>query len=122
MKRQRGGQIINISSGAGKNGIKNMSAYCASKFGVIGFTEALSLEVRNDNIRVSTLAPGSVTTSFGQRSRGGNRGEGHSQGSYAMTAAEVAAVILAMLEQPDQAWMSEVTLRPLNLELRRHSE
>src|SRR5262249_52270649 len=41
MKRQGGGQIINISSGAGRNGIKEMSAYCASKFGVIGFTESL---------------------------------------------------------------------------------
>src|SRR6185295_13257291 len=40
MKQQGGGQIINISSGAGRNGIKEMSAYCASKFGVIGFTES----------------------------------------------------------------------------------
>jgi len=41
-----GGRIINISSGAGRNGIKQMAAYCASKFGVIGFTESLALEVR----------------------------------------------------------------------------
>src|SRR5262245_26264851 len=46
MKRQAGGQIINIASGAGRNGIKQMAAYCASKFGVIGFTESLALEVR----------------------------------------------------------------------------
>src|SRR5262245_5685400 len=50
MKRQAGGQIINIASGAGRNGIKQMAAYCASKFGVIGFTESLALEVRNLNI------------------------------------------------------------------------
>src|SRR5262245_33254825 len=52
MKRQGGGQIINISSGAGRNGIKEMAAYCASKFGVIGFTESFALEVRNHNICV----------------------------------------------------------------------
>jgi 3-oxoacyl-[acyl-carrier protein] reductase len=121
MKRQGGGQIINISSGAGRNGIKDMSAYCASKFGVIGFTEAFGLEVRNQNIRVSVLLPGSVATDFsrvakrnGAVSPGGSREIG-----YAMIAEEVASVIVAMLEQPAQAWMSEVTLRPLNMELKR---
>jgi 3-oxoacyl-[acyl-carrier protein] reductase len=123
MERQGGGQIINISSGAGRNGIKEMAAYCASKFGVIGFTESLALEVRNRNIRVSVLIPGSVATDFSRvarrqvspdRDRGGSREIG-----YSMTAEEVASVIVAMIELPQQAWMSEVTLRPLNLELRR---
>jgi NADP-dependent 3-hydroxy acid dehydrogenase YdfG len=115
MKRDGGGQIINISSGAGRNGIKQMAAYCASKFGVIGFTEALALEVRNNNIRVSVLLPGSVATDF---SRVARRGKSEDAG-YSMTAEEVASVITAMLAQPAQAWMSEVVLRPLNLELRR---
>jgi len=123
MKRQGGGQIINISSGAGRNGIKEMSAYCASKFGVIGFTESFALEVRNQNIRVSVLLPGSVATDFSRvAKRGGSRGRdegGSREIGYSMTAEEVASVIVAMLEQPSQAWMSEVTLRPLNLELRR---
>jgi 3-oxoacyl-[acyl-carrier protein] reductase len=126
MKRQ-GGQIINISSGAGRNGIKEMAAYCAAKFGVIGFTESLALEVRNQNIRVSVLLPGSVATGFSTVAKredapgqapvdagGGPRAIG-----YSMTAEEVASVIVAMLTQVPQAWMSEVTLRPLNLELRR---
>jgi 3-oxoacyl-[acyl-carrier protein] reductase len=121
MKRQGGGQIINISSGAGRNGIKEMSAYCASKFGVIGFTESLGLEVRNQNIRVSVLLPGSVATDF---SRVAKRDSGVAPGGsrdigYAMAAEEAASVIVAMLEQPAQAWTSEVTLRPLNLELKR---
>jgi NADP-dependent 3-hydroxy acid dehydrogenase YdfG len=115
MKRGGGGQIINISSGAGRNGIKHMAAYCASKFGVIGFTESLALEVRNHNIRVSVLLPGSVATDF---SRVARRGTAEDAG-YSMTAEEVASVIIAMLAQPVQAWMSEVVLRPLNLELRR---
>jgi 3-oxoacyl-[acyl-carrier protein] reductase len=121
MKRQGGGQIINISSGAGRNGIKEMSAYCASKFGVIGFTESLGLEVRNQNIRVSVLLPGSVATDFSRvakRDSGGAPGGSRDIG-YAMTEEEVASVIVAMLEQPAQAWTSEVTLRPLNMELKR---
>jgi 3-oxoacyl-[acyl-carrier protein] reductase len=92
-----------------------MAAYCASKFGVIGFTESLALEVRNHNIRVSVLLPGSVATDF---SRVARRGKTEDAG-YSMTAEEVASVIIAMLAQPAQAWMSEVVLRPLNLELRR---
>ena len=122
MKRQRGGQIINISSGAGRNGIRHMAAYCASKFGLIGLTESLGHEVRPWDIRVSVLLPGSVATDF---SRVANRiaaGEDsiNSRGAaYAMTAEEVAAVIISMLQQPTQAWMSEVVLRPLNLELTR---
>jgi 3-oxoacyl-[acyl-carrier protein] reductase len=121
MKRQGGGQIINISSGAGRNGIKEMAAYCASKFGVIGFTESLALEVRNQNIRVSVLLPGSVATDFSRvakRDQTASIGESREIG-YSMTAEEVASVIVAMLEQPSQAWMSEVTLRPLNLEFKR---
>jgi 3-oxoacyl-[acyl-carrier protein] reductase len=115
MKRDGGGQIINISSGAGHNGIKQMAAYCASKFGVIGFTESLALEVRNQNIRVSVLLPGSVATDFSSVAR---RGKAEAAG-YSLTPEEVASVIIAMLAQPAQAWMSEVVLRPLNLELRR---
>ncbi len=123
MKRQGGGQIINISSGAGRNGIKNMAAYCAAKFGVIGFTESLALEVRNQNIRVSALLPGSAATDFSRVANRAGRPEesndSHREIGYAMTAEEVASVIVAMLVQPAQAWMSEVVLRPLNLELRR---
>lgn len=120
MKRQSGGQIINVSSGAGRNGIAGMGAYCASKFGVIGLTESLGLEVRNHNIRVSVILPGSVATEFSSVANRG-RPEGHDESSigYKMTADEVAGVIVSMLEQPDQAWTSEVVLRPLNLELRR---
>lgn len=119
MKQQGSGQIINISSGAGRNGIKQMAAYCASKFGVVGFTESLGLEVRNQNIRVSVLLPGSVATDFSRVARRQEQPQEHPDIGYSMTADEVASVILAMLEQPDQAWMNEVVLRPLNLELRR---
>jgi 3-oxoacyl-[acyl-carrier protein] reductase len=56
------GVIINVSSGAGKVGFEDISAYCASKFGMIGFTESLAREVANYNIRVMTICPGEVAT------------------------------------------------------------
>lgn len=122
MKAQRSGQILNVSSGAGRNGIRGMAAYCASKFGVVGLTEALGHEVRAFQIRVAVLLPGSVATDF---SRVANRrplreaAQEPEEIGYAMLPEEVASVIVAMLGQPEQAWMSEVVLRPLNLELRR---
>ena len=120
MVRQKSGQIINVSSGAGRNGIAGMAAYCASKFGVVGFTETLGLEVRNDNVRVAVILPGSVATAFtSTATRSEEVTGGDQQIGYKMTSDEVAGVILSMLEQPDQAWMSEVVLRPLNIELRR---
>ncbi|MGK7377511.1 3-ketoacyl-ACP reductase [Planococcus sp. 1R117A] len=59
------GDIINISSMSGLKGTAGSSAYSASKFGVLGMTEALSQEVRKHNIRVSALTPSRVITNFG---------------------------------------------------------
>jgi 3-oxoacyl-[acyl-carrier protein] reductase len=56
------GVIINVSSGAGKVGFEDISAYCASKFGMIGLTESLAREVDNYNIRVMATCPGEVAT------------------------------------------------------------
>jgi 3-oxoacyl-[acyl-carrier protein] reductase len=56
------GDIINISSTAGKNGSASTSAYSASKFGVFGLSESLMQEVRKQNIRVTALAPSTIVT------------------------------------------------------------
>jgi 3-oxoacyl-[acyl-carrier protein] reductase len=56
------GVIVNVSSGAGKVGFEDISAYCASKFGMIGLTESLAREVDNYNIRAMTICPGEVAT------------------------------------------------------------
>ena len=59
---KNGGDIINISSTNGLNGAATSSAYSASKFAVIGFTESLAQEVRRNNIRVTALTPSTVAT------------------------------------------------------------
>lgn len=56
-----GGTIINVSSGAGKAGFENLSAYCASKFGMMGLTESLAWEVAGKT-RVMSICPGEVDT------------------------------------------------------------
>jgi 3-oxoacyl-[acyl-carrier protein] reductase/meso-butanediol dehydrogenase/(S,S)-butanediol dehydrogenase/diacetyl reductase len=61
-ERDEGGSIINISSTAGRRGIPDYGAYCATKFGVVGFTQQLATELARHNIRVNCVAPGSHST------------------------------------------------------------
>ncbi|RNF41146.1 3-ketoacyl-ACP reductase [Planococcus salinus] len=67
MIEKNGGDIINISSSSGLRGTSGSAAYSASKFGVLGMTEALSQEVRKHNVRVFALTPSKVVTGFGSR-------------------------------------------------------
>lgn len=62
MFKQKSGVIVNVSSGAGKSGFENLSAYCASKFGMMGLTESLAWEVASTRIRVMAVCPGDVDT------------------------------------------------------------
>lgn len=62
MKRQGGGKIINFASIAGKDGFARLPHYCASKFAVVGFTNALAKEVARDGITVNAVCPGIVPT------------------------------------------------------------
>ena len=62
MRRHGGGHIIMIASQAGLSGMPNLTAYCASKFGLVGFSQSLGKELRPDRIRVSYLCPGWVDT------------------------------------------------------------
>lgn len=64
MLKRGTGHILNISSVAGKLGFATGAAYCASKWGVLGFTRALAAEVRGHGIRVDALCPGTVNTPF----------------------------------------------------------
>src|SRR5687768_11925673 len=62
IENKSGGVIINVSSGAGKYGFPNLSAYCASKFGVIGLTESVAKEVTDYNVKIMAICPGRVDT------------------------------------------------------------
>jgi 3-oxoacyl-[acyl-carrier protein] reductase len=62
MKRQRSGYVVNIASVAGKTGFGGASAYCASKFGLVGLTESLLEEGVGHNIRATVICPGYVAT------------------------------------------------------------
>ncbi|MBM0065473.1 3-ketoacyl-ACP reductase [Alkalicoccobacillus gibsonii] len=64
---KQGGDIINISSTAGQKGAPVTSAYSASKFGLLGLTESLALEVRKHNVRVTALTPSTVATDLAVR-------------------------------------------------------
>jgi len=62
MLRNNAGTIINVSSGAGKAGFDSLSAYCASKFGMMGLTESLAWEVASHSVRAMAICPGEVAT------------------------------------------------------------
>jgi NAD(P)-dependent dehydrogenase (short-subunit alcohol dehydrogenase family) len=64
MKSNHGGSIINVSSTGGLRGFPYLSAYCASKWGQIGFTKAAAEEGKEDHIRVNAIAPGKADTEF----------------------------------------------------------
>jgi short-subunit dehydrogenase len=110
-EKQGGGQIINVSSMAGRHGVPNLAAYAATKAALNVFSESVAGEVRNDNIKVSVLAPGSTDTSFGSGSR--RRSGRSSTGKKMLTAQEVAEAAVFLARQNENAWSSMVDIRPL---------
>jgi 3-oxoacyl-[acyl-carrier protein] reductase len=105
LKQRGGGWIINISSLAGRNSFAGGAAYCASKAGLNAFAESLMLEVRNDDIRVSTVMPGSVQTGF---SKGGDAPE-H---DWKLLPDDVAQVVFDLLGHSSRSLPSRVEIRP----------
>ena len=103
LKRSNGGYIINISSLAAKNAFAGGAAYNASKFGLNGFTEAMMLDHRNDDIRVSTIMPGSVDTEFNSGATGAE---------WKIAAEDIAEIVLSLLRMPARTLISRVEVRP----------
>ena len=64
MRAAHAGRVINVSSISGRLGTARMTAYCAAKHGLIGLTRALAEEVRDDNVQVNAICPGSVDTAM----------------------------------------------------------
>ncbi|MBL8987473.1 MAG: SDR family oxidoreductase [Gemmatimonadetes bacterium] len=103
------GDIVNIASLAGKNGVLNAAAYAASKHAVLGFSRSLMLEVRKQGVRVIAICPGSVDTPMM-----------HGQGAFApafdriLQPEDVAAAVVDALSLPRRAMVSELDIRPSN--------
>ncbi len=100
-----GGHIFMISSLAGANAIDGMSAYCASKAALDHMSRVLMLEVRQKGVKVTTICPGSVDTSFGALPRAGNT-------SWMLSADDVANAVLDLARTRDGAHLSRVEMRP----------
>jgi NADP-dependent 3-hydroxy acid dehydrogenase YdfG len=104
LRARGGGWVVNISSLSGGNPFAGGAAYCATKAAVNAFTEAFMQEVRHEGIRVSSIAPGSVDTSFG----GGLR----DKSSWALQPDDVAQAVADLLAHPGRSLPSRVEIRP----------
>jgi len=99
------GYIINIGSLAGRNTFANGTGYNASKFGLLGMSEAMMLDVRYDDVRVSIVMPGSVNTPFSDHAISPQRG-------WKLEADDCALAVMQLLEYPRGAHVSRIEMRP----------
>ena len=102
MRSQGDGYIFNIASLAGKNPFAGGAAYNASKFGMVGMSDAAMLDLRHDGVKVSAILPGSVDTDFHSRD----------ERSWMMQPEDVARTILDLLDFPARTLPSRVEMRP----------
>ncbi len=102
-QKRGGGYIVNISSLAGKNPFAGGSAYNASKFALNGFSEAVMLDHRKDNVKVSYIMPGSVDTEFGANRTGA---------AWKIAPEDIAEITLLLLRMPARTLISRVEVRP----------
>lgn len=99
--------IVNIGSILGTTSRAEGAAYCATKYGINGFSEALFKELREFNIKVTCLNPGSIDTGFFKSS-------GIVSHRNMLQAKDIATTLLHVLKTPDNMLISEMTIRPLN--------
>jgi NAD(P)-dependent dehydrogenase (short-subunit alcohol dehydrogenase family) len=113
LRKNGGGAIVAVSSGAGKQGYPQLGAYSASKFGLMGLMQGIAGEVADDGIKVCTVVPGSILTPFGGRSVAEKREEmAGDPGRKYLYPEDVAEAILFLLRQPRHAWTQELNLWP----------
>ncbi|MBE1160032.1 SDR family NAD(P)-dependent oxidoreductase [Dyella acidiphila] len=119
MRARGDGHIVNVASVAGRVANPGSAAYAATKFGVVGFSEALRREVYKDNIRVSVIEPGMVDTELrehiahaaSQRAVNLRAGE-----MRQLQAEDIADAILFCVTRPDYVCINEVLMRPTDQE------
>ena len=103
MRKRAGGYIVNIGSLAGANAFAGGAAYNASKFGLNGFSEAMMLDHRYDNVRVTHIMPGSVDTGFSSRS---------DTADWKIAPEDIGEIVLMLLRMPERTLVSRVEVRP----------
>jgi NAD(P)-dependent dehydrogenase (short-subunit alcohol dehydrogenase family) len=102
-RNRGGGYLINISSLAGTNAFSGGAAYNASKFGMNGFSEAAMLDHRYENVRVSYVMPGSVSTEFSP---------GAKPAEWKIAPEDIGDIVLMLLRMPERTLVSRVEVRP----------
>jgi 3-oxoacyl-[acyl-carrier protein] reductase len=108
MIRRGTGDIINISSLAGRNAFAGGGIYCASKWGLQGLSACMAEDLREHGIRVSVICPGSVATSFSSGSARGPKDP-----AKVLSPEDVAHAVEMIVTQSPQSFLSEVHVRPL---------
>lgn len=106
-KKKEVTHIVNIGSILGTMGRAESAAYCTTKFGVQGFSEALFKELRFFDIKVTCLNPGSIDTKFFKSS-------GIEAHQNMLQPKDLANTLVHILETPDNMLINELTVRPLN--------
>jgi NAD(P)-dependent dehydrogenase (short-subunit alcohol dehydrogenase family) len=99
------GYLITIASLAGTNFFASASAYNASKFGLVGFTQAVMLDVRNDGIKVTTIMPGSVATHF-------NNHEPSEKDAWKIQPEDIGQIVVDLLKMNPRTLPSKIEVRP----------
>lgn len=99
------GYYITISSLAGTNFFEGAAAYNASKFGLTGFTQAVMLDLRNAGIRVTTIMPGSVATSF-------NDHQVNEADAWKIQKEDIGQLVADLLNMNPRALPSKIEIRP----------
>ncbi|WP_124727295.1 SDR family oxidoreductase [Staphylospora marina] len=99
LKRTKG-HIVNISSVAGTEAFATGGGYCASKFGLMALTDALTLELKPHHVKVTAICPGSIKTEF------------HRPKDYAMEAEQVAEAVWITVSAPQNVIYNRIIMRP----------
>jgi len=102
---ERRGLLITIGSLAGVNAFAGGSAYNASKFALVGFSQAIMLDLRERGVRVSTIMPGSVATHFNGR-------EPRPEDAWKLQGDDIADTVLYLLRIDERALPSKIEIRP----------